>query len=115
MGSTLAVASALLTSSVWFEIDSRRRVGPEISRTGLIERELLCDGGEQVVDVGGGLCRGLKEEQTGFFCVLLGIGSLNGSLVWVLVHNVFLVAGQRDDDIFIGLSLELLDPRFRLI
>jgi hypothetical protein len=46
---------------------------------------------------------------------LLGIGGSNGALVGRLGNEIELVSGKSDDDILVGLALELFDPRLRLI
>lgn len=53
----------------------------QVSGPGLVERQLLCDGGEELADVFACLGRGLEEEQTGLAGVLLGIGGGDGALV----------------------------------
>jgi hypothetical protein len=81
----------------------------------LVERQLPGDGGEEFLHVLGRLGRRLKEEEAGFARVRLGVGRLDCPLVRLLRHQVQLVARQRDDDILVGLPLQLLDPRLGLV
>lgn len=89
--------------------------GPQVSWAGLVERQLLCDRGEEFADVLARLGGCLEEKETGFAGVLLGVGGGNGALVGRLGNQIELVAGKGDDDVLVGLALELLDPCFRLI
>lgn len=86
-----------------------------MSRPDVIERQLLGDGGKQLLHVLGRLGRRLEKEEAGLLCVRLGVGSLDGSFVGLLSDQVQLVPGEGDDDVFVGLPLELLDPRFGLV
>jgi hypothetical protein len=91
------------------------RRGPQVPRAGLVERQALRDGGEELVDVLGRLGRRLEEEQAGLGGVLLGVVGGYGALGGVVGDEVELVAGERDDDVFVGLALELLDPGLGLV
>jgi hypothetical protein len=88
---------------------------PQVAGTRLVERQLLGDGREQLLHVLARLRRSLEEEQTGLAGILLGVGGLYGALVGRLGDEIELVAGEGDDDVFVGLALELLDPRLGLI
>lgn len=88
---------------------------PQIPGSRLIDGELLGDCGKELSNILAGLGRGLEEEQAGFAGILLGIGRGNGPFVGRLGDQVELVAGQCDDDVLVGLALELLDPGFGLI
>jgi len=46
---------------------------------------------------------------------LLGVGGLDGALVGRFCHEIELVSGKSNDDVFVRLALELLDPGFGLI
>jgi hypothetical protein len=81
----------------------------------LVERQLLGDGGKQLLHVLGRLGRRLKEEQPGLLRVGLGVGGGNSPLVGLLRYQVQLVPGEGDDDVLVGLPLQLLDPGFGLI
>ena len=83
--------------------------------SGLVERQLLCNGCEELGDVLGSLGRGLEEQQTSLLRIGLGIGGGDRSLVGLFVDQIQLVARQSDDDVLVRLSLELLNPRFRLV
>jgi hypothetical protein len=88
---------------------------PQIAGTRLVERQLLGNGCEQLLHVLARLGRGFKEEKAGLAGILLGVGRLYGALIGRLGDEIELVAGQRDDDVLIGLALQLLDPRFGLV
>jgi hypothetical protein len=88
---------------------------PQVAGTRLVERQLLGNGCEQLLHVLARLRRGLKEEKAGLASVLLGVGRLYGALVGRLGDEIELVASQRDDNVLVGLALELLDPRLGLI
>lgn len=88
---------------------------PQVAGPGLVEGQLLCNGGEELADVLARLGRGLEEEEAGLAGVLLGVGGGDGALVWRLGDQIQLVAGEGDDDVLVSLALELLDPGFRLI
>jgi hypothetical protein len=46
---------------------------------------------------------------------LLGVGRGDGAFVWGFGDEVEFVAGEGDDDVFVGLALELFYPRFCLV
>jgi hypothetical protein len=46
---------------------------------------------------------------------LLGIGCGNGALVGAFGNEIEFVASEGDDDVFVGLALEFLDPGFRFV
>lgn len=83
--------------------------------TDLVGRQLLCYRREQLLDVLGGLGGGLEEEKAGLLGVGLGIGSGDGALVGLLGDEIELVAGEGDDDVFVGLALQFLDPGLGLV
>jgi hypothetical protein len=89
--------------------------GPQIPRAGLVQGQLLRDGGEKFLDVFARLGGCLEEEKAGFTGVLLGVCGLDGALVGRLGDEIQLVAGEGDDDVLVSLALEFFDPRFRLI
>lgn len=81
----------------------------------LIQRQLLGDGCEEFGDILGCLGGSFEEQETGLARIGLGISSGNGALVRLLGNQVELVASECDDDIFVGLTLELLDPSLCLV
>lgn len=89
--------------------------GPQVSRTGLVERQLLGDSGEEFANVLTRLGGCLEEKETGFPGILLGVGGGNSALIWRFGNQIKLVTSERDDDVLVGLALKLLDPCFRLI
>jgi len=91
----------------------RRR--PQIPRPRLVERQPLGDGGEEVVDVFGRLCRGFEEEQSRLGGVLSRIVGGDGALGGLVGDEVELVAREGDDDVLVGLALQLLDPGFGFV
>jgi hypothetical protein len=91
------------------------RGGPEVPGAGLVEGQTLGDGCEEVVDVLGRLRRRLEEEQPGFGGVLPGVVGGDDALGRVVGDEVELVAGEGDDDVLVGLALELLDPGLGLV
>jgi hypothetical protein len=95
--------------------DSWPLAHPGVSWASLVQWQLLSDGGEQLPHVLGGLGRGLKEQKSGLAGICFSLGGRNGPLVRLLGDEVKLVAGQGDDDVLVGLALELLDPRLGLI
>lgn len=107
---TLTVSRTLGSCGIRREADTRSCRHSWVSRTGLLEGQLLRDGGEQLADIGGGLRRRLEEQKSRLFCVSLRIRCLNGPFVWVLFHHVDFVSCQGDDDVLIGLPLQFLDP-----
>lgn len=112
---TLATLSSLCAGSFGSEIDTRSRGTAHASLGGLLDGELLCDGGEEFLDILGRLCRGLEEEQTGFLGVLFGIGGRDGALVGFFGDEIELVSGESNDDVLVGLTLQLLDPSLCLV
>lgn len=110
----LTAASALL-GGLWPKIHTWSVVCTNVSGAALLEGQLLCDRREEFVDIDGGFGGGLKEEQTGLFGILFGIGGLDGALVGVVVDHIGLVSGQCNDNVLARLALEFLDPRFRLV
>ena len=84
-------------------------------RSGLVEREPLSYGGEQVPYILSGLGRRLEEEEAGFAGIGLSVGGGDGALVGLFRDEIQLVAGQGDDYVLVGLALQLLDPGLCLI
>jgi hypothetical protein len=111
----LATLSSLCTGSFGSEVDTGSGGTTHASLSGLLDGELLCDGGEEFLDVLGCLCRGLEEEQTGFLGVLFSIGGGNGTLVGFVGDEIELVSGKSNDDVLVGLTLQLLDPSLCLV
>lgn len=97
------------------QIDAWSLGRSDVAGAGAVQRQLLRDGGEQLADVLGGLGGGFEEEETGLLGVLLGLLCCDGALVRVLGHEIEFVAGEGDDDVLVGLALELLDPGFRFV
>jgi hypothetical protein len=81
----------------------------------LVQGQLLRNGGEEFPHVLGRLRRRLEEEEAGLARVGLGIGGGNGPLIGLFVDQVELVAGEGDDDVFVCLALEFLDPCLGLV
>jgi hypothetical protein len=111
----LAALSSLCAGSFGSEVDTGSRSTAHASLGGLLDGELLCDGGEEFLDVLGRLCRGLEEEQTGFLGVLFGVGGGNGALVGFVGDEIELVSGKSNDDVLVGLTLQFLDPSLCLV
>lgn len=86
-----------------------------MSGTGLVEGKLPGDGGKEFGDIFGSLGRGFEEEKPGLFCVGFSVGGGNGALVGLFRDEIELVASEGDDDVFIGLTLEFLDPSLGLV
>lgn len=78
----------------------------------LINRQLLRNRREQLFDILRRLGRRFKEEQAGFFGVLLGVGRGNGALIGGFGDEIEFVAREGDDDVFVGLALEFFYPGF---
>lgn len=76
----------------------------------MLDGQLLCDRGEELLDILGGLGGCLEEEEVGFFCVCLGVGDGDGALVRLLGDQICFVSCEGDDDVLVGLALELFDP-----
>jgi hypothetical protein len=115
---TLAVApcGALCLVGLWPQVDALALLAwPQVPRAGLVERQLLSNGSEELTHVFTRLGGGFKEEQTSLASVLLGIGRGDGTLVGRLGYQIELVAGQGDDDVLVCLTLEFLDPCLGLI
>jgi hypothetical protein len=89
--------------------------GPQVPWAGLVEGQLLGNRSEQLLYVLTCLCGGLEEQKPSLAGVLLGVGGLDGALIGRLGNQIELVSGKGDDDVLVGLALELLDPRFGLI
>jgi hypothetical protein len=91
------------------------RGGAQVPGPRLVERQALRDGGEQVANILGRLGASLEEEQAGLCRVLPRVVGGDGALGRVVGDEVELVAGERDDDVLVGLALELLDPGLGLV
>lgn len=81
----------------------------------MVEGKLLGDGGKEFGDILGSLGRGLEKEKTSLLCVGFGVGGRDGALVGLLSDEIELVTSKGDDDVFICLALEFLDPSFGLV
>lgn len=115
-GSAVAARRSLGLVGLGPQVDALSLLaGPQVARAGLVERQLLRNGCEELSHVLARLGRRLEEEQAGLAGVLLGVGRLDGALVGRLGDEIELVAGKGNDDVLVGLALELLDPCFGLI
>ena len=115
---TLAVApgGALCLVGLWPQVNALALLAwPQVPRTGLVERQLLSNGSEELTHILARLGRGFEEEQASLASVLLGIGRGDGTLVGRLGDEIELVAGQGNDDVFVCLALQFLDPCLGLI
>jgi hypothetical protein len=115
---SLAVAASrtLRLVCLWPQVDALSLLAwPQVPRAGLVDRQLLRDGSEELLYVLARLRGGLEEQQTGLARVLLGIGGGDGALVGRFGDEIELVSGKGDDDVLVGLALELFDPRLRLV
>jgi hypothetical protein len=81
----------------------------------LVERKLPRNRCEEVSNILSRLGRGFKKEEAGFFGVGFGVGGGNGSLVRLFRYQIELVTSKGDDDVFVCLALELLDPGLGLV
>ena len=97
------------------QVDSRALAGSRMPGSSLIQRQLLCNGCEELPDVLSRLGRGFEEEETGFPGVGFGVGSRDRALVRLFCDQIELVAGKSDDDVFVCLALELLNPGLGLV
>jgi hypothetical protein len=78
----VAASRSLGLVSFWPQIDTRSLLaGPQVAWSGLVERQLLSDSGEEFPHVLAGLCGGFEEEEASFAGVLLGVCGLDGALV----------------------------------
>jgi hypothetical protein len=113
----LAIASSGLgIVCLWPQINTGPSCrGTHASRSGLVERQLLCYRCEQFLYVLGCLCGCFEEEESGFFGVLLSVGGGYGTFVGALGDEIELVAGKGDDNVLVCLSLKLLYPGFRFV
>ena len=111
----MATLASLCTGSFGSEVNTRSGSTTHASLGGLLDGELLCDGGEEFLDVLGGLCGGLEEEQVGFSGVCLGIGDRDCALVWLFGDEIGFVSCEGDDNVLVGLTLKLLHPGLRLV
>lgn len=84
-------------------------------RPNLVEGQLLCNLGEQILHVLGSLGRCLEEEKPSLLCIGCGIGRLNRTLIGLLLDEIQLVTGKGDNDILVCLALKFLDPRLGLV
>jgi hypothetical protein len=113
---TVAACRSLCLVRLRPEVDALSLLaGSHVSRAGLVERQLLCNGSEEFANVLARLGGCLKEEKAGFAGVLLSVGGGDGALVRRLGNQIELVTGESDNDVLVGLALKLLDPRFRLV
>jgi hypothetical protein len=114
--STVAASRTLGLVGLGPEIDALSLLaGSQVAGTGLVEWQLLGNGCEEFTHVLARLGRGFEEQEAGLAGILLGVGRLDGALIGRLGDEIELVAGKGDDDVLVGLALELLDPRFGLV
>ncbi|KAH8637752.1 hypothetical protein IG631_05522 [Alternaria alternata] len=86
---------------------------PQVPRSRrLINRQLLRNRREKLFNILRRLGRRFKEEQSGFFGVLLGVGRGNGALIGGFGDEIEFVTREGDDDVFVGLALEFFYPGF---
>lgn len=111
----MATLASLCARGFGSEVNTGSGSTAHASLSGLFDGELLCDGGEEFLDVLGGLCRSLEEEKASFLSVCFGIGGGDGALVGLFGDKIELVAGEGDDDVFVGLALEFLYPGLCLV
>ena len=97
------------------QADTGPLAGTGMPGSGLLERQLLGDRGEQFPHVLGRLCRRLEEKEAGFLGICLGIRCRDGALVGLFCDKIELVSGQGDDDVLVCLPLQLLYPRLSLV
>lgn len=86
-----------------------------MSWSSLVERQFLSDGGEQFPNILSCLGGRLEEQQAGFARIRLGLGCRNGPFIWLFGDEIQLVSGESDDDVLVGLALELFDPCLGLV
>lgn len=116
--SGLAVASTSTLGARGFgpQVDTRSRGrSPQVPGAGLVERQLLRDGCEQFLDVRRGLGGGFEKEETGLASAGFSVSGRNGPLIGTLGNKIELVACQRNHNVLVSLTLELLHPGLRLI
>ena len=113
--SALTPAGLLRVGVLGSEADPRSLTWPGTPRSDLVQRQPPCYRGEQLPYVLGRLGRRLEEQEPGLLRVRLGLGGRDYPLVGLLGDQVELVAGEGDDDVLVGLALQLLDPRLRLV
>ena len=101
--------------SVEHNTTARSRASPHSSLCSLLDRKLLGDSREKLLDILGRLRTGLEEEEVGLSSICLGISSLDCTLVRLFCDEIELVACQGDDDVLVRLPLQLLDPRLCLV
>lgn len=108
----LAVASlaSLGARRLWPKVDTGSGAASHASLAGLLNRQLLCNGGKEVLDILRGLRRGFEEEEASLIGVCLGIFGGDGALVGLFGNKIELVTGEGDDDVLVCLSLKLLNP-----
>ena len=114
---TLAIARTrtLGTGRFGSQVDSGSRGCSQIPRSGLVERQFLCDRCKQFSHVGRGLGGSFEKEEAGFACVGLGVRGGNRPLVGAFCNQIKLVACQGDHNVLICLTLEFLHPGLCLI
>lgn len=100
---------------LWCEADTRSLARPRVSRSGLVQGKLLCNGGEKFAHVLSSLGRRLEEEKAGLSGVGLGICSWDGSLIGLFVDQIKFVSSKRNDNVLICLALQFFYPRLRFI
>lgn len=113
---TVAAGRALRLVGLWPQVDARSLLAwPQVSWAGLVNGQLLGNGCEEFLYVLARLGRRLEEEQAGLAGILFGIGRRDGALVGRLGHQVELVSSKGNDDVFVCLALQFLDPGLCLV
>lgn len=114
---TLAAASpcSIRVAAFWGKADAGSLARAGMSRSCLVERELLGDRGKEVSNILGSLRGGLEEEKSSLASVCFSISSRNGTLVGLLGNEIQLISSQGDNDVLVGLALKFLHPCFGLV
>ena len=113
--SAAALPAGVGVPALGLQTHARSLSWSRVSGPGLIQRQLLRDGGEQLPHILSRLSRRLKEQQASLLSVGLGVGGRDSALVGLLADEIELVSGEGDDDVLVGLALELLDPSLCLV
>lgn len=114
----LAVARTGTLSAGGFgpQVDTRSRGrSPQVPGASLVERQLLRNGCEQFSHIRRRLGGGFEKEETGLARVRLSVCGRNSALIGTLGNKIELVACQRNHNVLISLTLELLHPGLGLV